>query len=237
MTDTPECGFFLAMGSSVAAEILARTGISWLCIDLQHGMIGTETAIQILQSLGTSDITTLVRVGSLDGHIMGKMLDAGANGIVVPSVNRRLDADQAIAACHYPPLGVRSIGPTRARLLNRDYVRTANDRVAIFLMIETAEGLASFDEIVAAPGLTGVLVGPGDLCATTGLVRNSTEYLNALERVVAGCRAASISGAIFADDENEARAYAKMGFTMIALGSDTQILDKGARDRLKAVRP
>src|SRR2546423_1361006 len=107
-------GGWCNLPSSFSAEVMAHMGFDWLCVDTQHGLIDYTTAIPMLQAIGTTDTVPIVRVPINEQSIIGKYLDAGAYGIIIPLVNTRAEAERAVAACRYPPIGIRSAGPTRA---------------------------------------------------------------------------------------------------------------------------
>src|SRR6478672_9655800 len=107
-------GGWCNLPSSFSAEVMAHMGFDWLCVDTQHGLIDYTTAIPMLQAIGTTDTVPIVRVPVNEQSIIGKYLDAGAYGIIVPLVNNAEEAARAVAACRYPPHGIRSAGPTRA---------------------------------------------------------------------------------------------------------------------------
>src|SRR5215216_4899514 len=125
-------GAWLSIPSSYSAELMAHQGFDWLCIDMQHGVIDYRDAVAMLTAISTTETIPLVRVPWNDPAIIMKVLDAGAYGVVVPLVNNRAEAEAAVAACRYPPAGIRSNGANRASLYagnQGDYVARANDEM------------------------------------------------------------------------------------------------------------
>lgn len=161
---------WLTIPDALPAEIAARAGFASLCIDMQHGLIDHAAAVRILQATSGSGVPVLVRVPWNEPSVIMRALDAGAGGIIVPMVNSRAEAGAAVAACRYPPAGIRSYGPIRPALTDGPgYVDAANDAVLVFAMIETSKAIADLDAIAATPGLDGLYVGPADLSLALGL--------------------------------------------------------------------
>jgi 4-hydroxy-2-oxoheptanedioate aldolase len=233
-------GAWLSIPSTISAELVARTGFDYACIDLQHGLAGYETAVQMLQALDLGASAPVVRVPWNEPGIIGRMLDAGAMGIIVPMVNSPAEARAAVAACRYAPAGARSFGPLRPFL--RDgarYYGTANAEVACIPMIETAQAVAGLDAILDVAGIDAVYVGPADLSITLGLPPGNNddrpEFVAALERIVAACRARGIVPGIHASAALAARRR-EMGFRMITVSADQLALGDGVRADLRLAR-
>ena len=144
---------WLSISHGFTAEVMARQGFDTLCIDMQHGTTEMNDVWPMLQAISQTDTVPVVRVPWNDPATIMKALDLGAYGIIVPLVNTAEDAAKAVAACRYPPVGMRSSGPVRAlHYGGADYVANANDEIVIMAMIETKEGLANLDAICATPG-------------------------------------------------------------------------------------
>src|SRR5947209_2450933 len=154
-------GGWLSIPSSFSAEVMAHQGLDWVCVDMQHGVIDYQVALTMLQAIGSTETIPFVRVPWNEFGIIGKVLDAGALGVIIPMVNSVEEAKAAVAACRYFPLGSRSFGPTRAGYYaGSDYYRGANTEVACIPMIETRQAVERLDEILAVPGIDAVYVGP-----------------------------------------------------------------------------
>ena len=163
---------WLTIPSPWTAELVAAAGFDSVTIDLQHGLIGYETAVAMLQAMSGSDAVPLARLEWNDPATIMRMLDAGALGLICPLINTAAECAAFVGACRYPPAGYRSYGPIRAGLRwGTDYFAQANVSVTALAMIETAQGLENVAEIAATPGLDGLYVGPFDLSISLGLAR------------------------------------------------------------------
>jgi 4-hydroxy-2-oxoheptanedioate aldolase len=233
-------GGWLSLPSSASAEVVARVGFDYLCIDLQHGLAGYESAVHMLQAIGLGGSSPVVRVPWNEPGIIGRMLDAGALSVIVPMVNSPAEARAAVAACRYAPQGARSFGPIRAFLQEGPrYFATANAEVACIPMIETVQALENLDAILDVPGIDAVYVGPADLSVTLGLPPGNNDdkpaFVAALEKIVAACRARGIAPGIHASAALAARRR-EMGFQMITVSADQLALGDASRADLKLAR-
>ena len=153
-TQEKSLGVWLSLAETHTAETLAHQGFDWLCIDLQHGLTDYGDLTRLLPALSNSSTTPLVRVAANQAAQIGKALDAGAQGVIVPMVSTVGEAERAVSACRYPPQGLRSCGPIRAAMSEGiGYLQTANAQVACVVMIETEEGLRNVEAIAAVEGV------------------------------------------------------------------------------------
>ncbi len=234
-------GGWLTLPSSVSAEVMAHCGFDWVCIDLQHGLIDYSEMVQMLQGISSTATVPLVRVPWNEPGIIGKCLDAGAWGIIVPMVNSREEASAAVSACRYAPLGTRSYGPLRANLYaGSDYFDRANHEVTCIVMVETHVAVDNVDEIVSTPGVDAVYVGPADLSVTLGLPpapdQPNRSFTDALDRVIDACHRHDVIPGI-AGNAQIAIKRLRQGFRLVEVASDMRLLGLGARDALEQVRP
>jgi 4-hydroxy-2-oxoheptanedioate aldolase len=181
-----------------------------------------------------------VRVPRNEPGIIGKSLDAGAWGVIVPMVNSREEAEEAVAACRYAPAGIRSYGPLRANLYaGFDYFTRANREVLCIVMIETKVAVEKVDEIVSVPGVDAVYMGPADLSVTLGLPpapdQTDKNFTDALERVVDSCRRHDVVPGI-AGNAKTAVTRLEQGFRLVEVASDAGLLAVGAGAALSQVR-
>ena len=168
--DRAALGAWLMIPSAFSAEVIAHGGFDWVCVDMQHGIIDYAQMVTMLQAVSATPVTPLVRVPWNEPGIIGKALDAGARGVIIPMVNSVDDAERAVAACRYAPAGARSYGPVRANYsAGFDYFAHANADVLCIVMIETKAAVADVDDILSVPGIDAVYVGPADLSVTLGL--------------------------------------------------------------------
>jgi 4-hydroxy-2-oxoheptanedioate aldolase len=230
----------LTVPSSFSAEIMAHAGFDWVCVDMQHGMIDFSHMVPMLQGISSTDAAPLVRVPRNEPGIIGKSLDAGAWGVIVPMVNSRQEAEEAVAACRYAPVGIRSYGPLRANLYaGFDYFARANGEVLCIVMIETKAAVENVDEIVSVPGVDAVYMGPADLSVTLGLPpapdQTDPSFTDALERVVDSCRRHDVVPGI-AGNAVTALTRLQQGFRLVEVASDAGLLGVGAGAALAQVR-
>ncbi len=221
----PAIGGFLSIPHAFAAEVMAHTGLDWLCIDMQHGCIDYSDAVNMLTAISTTAVTPIVRVPWNEPSIIMKVLDAGAYGVIVPMVSNRAEAERAVAACRYPPVGMRSNGPNRAVLYGgSDYQKRADGEMLCIAMIETAEGIEKMEEIISTPGLDAVYIGPTDLALSLGLppVMDNDEPLHiaTVNRILETCRKHNVVAAMHTASSKFTQRYIDQGFKMVMLVSD-----------------
>ena len=234
-------GGWCAIPSAFSAELMGRSGFDWVCVDTQHGLVGYDQMVLMLQGLSITDTPAFVRVPwNTPGDIM-KALDAGAQGVIVPMVNSVEEARQAVGACRYPPDGFRSWGPTRAALGVEGYSpASANRRVVVAVMIETVAGVAAADEIVAVPGVDAVYVGPNDLAVTHGMAPSADAFderhAQVIQRILAACQRQGIVGGIHCGTIQTALRWREQGFRMFNVTSDAVFLRTGASQVVSALQ-
>jgi 4-hydroxy-2-oxoheptanedioate aldolase len=233
-------GLWLSADDPVAAEQLGGMGYDYLNVDLQHGLIDYAGSVSLLQAMATSPSVPLCRVPWNEPGIIGKVLDAGAMGVIIPMVNTAAEAEVAVRACRYAPKGSRSFGPARAGLaLGPGYYPDANDVIACIPMIETAEALENLDAILDVEGIDAVYIGPADLSISLGLPPGTDNpdqvFVDALAAVVEGCKRRSIAPGIHSSPDVAAKRV-EQGFLMVTVTSDLTALASGARSALRAVR-
>jgi 4-hydroxy-2-oxoheptanedioate aldolase len=205
------------------AEILSCAGFDFLIIDCQHGGIDYAAMLAMLQAVGRSATTPLVRVAGNETHLIGQALDAGAQGVVIPMVNTKAEAERAATACRHFPDGSRSWGPLRSRLFLGTDVAHINREVMCLVMIETEEGIANADEICSVPGVDGVFIGATDLGLTLGVAPGTADGSGrldaALDTVLHACQRAGIVPGIARGAE-----YVERGFRLVTVTGDLELL-------------
>jgi 4-hydroxy-2-oxoheptanedioate aldolase len=225
------------LGSAIVAEMMARIGLDFIYIDMQHGLGGYDTMLDLLRAVDHTATSPIVRVQSNDAGLIGQALDAGADGVIVPMVNTRADAERAVAACRYAPLGARSFGPLRVSITRGGDVAAANDRVLCLVMIENAEGVANADEIASVPGVDGIYIGQADLAVSLGLSPVLRAQAGTHEQAIARILAAGQANGIAVGLSGDPRAARDAGFRIITTGSDHGFVTTGLQalqDKLRA---
>jgi 4-hydroxy-2-oxoheptanedioate aldolase len=235
----PAYGAWLSIPSSLSAEAIARQRFDYVTVDMQHGAIDYQEAVHMLQAISVTDASPFVRVPWNDFGIIGKVLDAGALGVIIPMVNSAEEAKLAVSACRYYPDGARSFGPVRAGMYaGPDYYANANREVACIPMIETRQAYERIEEILSVPGITAVYVGPADMSITLGLqprLDNGGEF----EEIRLGVAKACIAHGVFPGIHATAALAAKhvaAGYKMITITSDMGLIAAGAAADLRTAR-
>ena len=185
-------GLWAGIPNSFTAEILGGTGVDYVCVDQQHGLIGYEAVVPMFQAIGNAGATPITRVLSNDPYLIMKSLDAGAWGVIVPLVNNGNEAARAVSACRYPPDGMRSNGPIRASaVIGSTDPEDLGGEVVCLVMVETREALDRVEEIASTPGLDGIYIGPSDLALSLGmkptLAVREGEHADAVRRIKVAC--------------------------------------------------
>jgi 4-hydroxy-2-oxoheptanedioate aldolase len=212
---------------------MGQLGFDWVCVDLQHGLAGLESAAPMLQAITVTGAVPLVRVPANEPWLIMRVLDLGASGVVVPLVGTPEEAARAAAACRYPPDGVRSWGPVRTSAALGASAAERNERVLCIVMVETRDGVENLDAICAVAGVDGVYVGPRDLGLSYGLAP-SPELEALIEGIVATCRQHGVPAGIHARSGQSARAYAAAGCLFASVATDRELLARVSGAELAA---
>jgi 4-hydroxy-2-oxoheptanedioate aldolase len=228
---------WLSVSHGFTAEVMARQGFDALVVDMQHGTTELSNVLPMLQAISQTDTVPVVRVPWNDPAIIMKALDLGAYAIIVPLVNTAEDAAKAVAACRYPPVGMRSSGPVRAvHYGGADYVAQANDEIVVMAMIETKEGLANLDAICATPGLDAVYIGPSDLSFALGLDPRGDNpdpiHLATCDQIRDAAHKHGIKACMHCATGTFAAGAVKRGFDLVMITSDINSMVAGARRQL-----
>jgi 4-hydroxy-2-oxoheptanedioate aldolase len=234
----PAFGGWVTGDSESTIQMFGRLGYDYVGIDTQHSPLNEAQAAVLVRRLVDAPYAVIVRVSKNDAGFIGKLLDAGADGIIVPMVSTAEDAAAAVSACRYPPDGVRSFGPFRGDL-GFDLV-ALQERVSCFVMIETAEGLENVRAICAVPGLAGVYIGPGDLSIGLGLdamLAFSTDQLTEPVRAIrAACDEYGLIMGSHSLNATDARRWVGRGAQLVSLGADSVMFATIAAQELETAR-
>lgn len=234
-------GSFAGLGSTMAIEVLAAAGLDWILVDLEHGG-GDEASIgDAVAAAGGYGAATLVRVETPDQIRIGRSLDAGAAGVMLPRVDSTDEVAEIIPHLHYPPLGDRGVATYNRSLrwgMDKAGLETSNDEVLTIVQIETAGALAEVDDIAALDAVDVLFVGPLDLSYALGvpLDFNAPAFRDALDTVVAAARKHGKSPGILSADAAIAATRAQQGFTFLPVGSDSTLLADTATAVISTLR-
>lgn len=232
-------GFWLTVPGFVGAELAGRQPVDYVCVDTQHGVIDYLASAAMIQAIELAGGTPIVRVPWNEPGIIGKTLDAGAHGVIVPMVNTRAQAEAVVDAARYVPNGSRSWGPVLAGQRRPDNRTWADETVAVIPMIETVEAISNLDDILSVPGIDAIYVGPADLSISLGLepYGNPDESVldDALATVVAACARHDITPGIHCSGALTQRRR-DQGFRMITVTSDAVAMRAGYASELAATR-
>lgn len=233
-------GATITMNSPVVAELMSHIGLDWLWFETEHTSLSEENVLTMLQATNGSDVSTVVRVPWNDKTMIKRYLDTGPDGIIVPLVNSRAEAEAAVRAMKYPPLGERGAGLSRAQsygLNAGEYMQTANDEVATILMIEHIEAVRNIEEILTVKGVDSLMVGALDLSGSMNLLGQTThpDVESAIQTVLAACQKAKVPCGIITTSAEQANARIRQGFTNIILGIDVLFLIAGISGSLAQV--
>ena len=239
----PAIGTWLSFASPGVAEALAVLEPDWLLVDTEHGAIDEQTLEEMVRAIraASASVTPLVRVAANDVALIKKALDRGAMGVLVPLVNSPDEARQAVAACRYPPEGIRGVAGTRASRFGldmADYFATWNDDVLVGVQIETRSALESVELIAAVPGVDLLFVGPNDLSASLGVFRqfDHPDYQAAVRRILQAARSAGKAAGYMARSAEEAAARIDEGFQFVSVATDARLLMGAASQAFERLR-
>jgi 2-keto-3-deoxy-L-rhamnonate aldolase RhmA len=233
-------GMTITMSSPVVAEILSHIGLDWIWLETEHTAMSDESVLTMLQATNGSDVSTVVRVPWNDKTMIKRLLDTGPDGIIVPLVNTREEAEYAVRAMKYPPWGERGAGLSRAQCYGMhmgEYLTTANDEVLTILMIEHITAVGNIDEILAVRGVDSVMIGALDLSGSMGLLGQTghPDVEAAVQKVLAASKRAGIPCGIIAIGAESANQRIKEGFTNLIVGLDVLTLVSGAKATLEKI--
>jgi 4-hydroxy-2-oxoheptanedioate aldolase len=222
-------GTFAAIPHPIAIEVTATARPDFLCIDAEHGQIGRELIENLIRAADVHGVPAMVRVPGHAPESIAGVLDAGAAGVLVPRVSTAEQARAAVSATRYPPVGERGVGPGRAAGYGYripDYLKSANDKLVLAVQIETAEGLANVEDIVAVTGVDVIFIGPGDLSVSLGaLGPDGAERVEAaILTIAAAARKAGKSVGIFRPSPDDIGKWSNAGISFYLLASDTMFL-------------
>jgi 4-hydroxy-2-oxoheptanedioate aldolase len=237
-------GVFSDLASPLAAELNGRAGFDWTIIDLEHGAATEADLLTLLYAVGSTPMIPFVRVPSAERLRVGRALDLGAAGIMLPQLQSAAEVREAVRYLRYPPVGARGIalrtrGADMGALGHADIARVVNDRIVGIVQIEAPGTVADADEIAAMDEVDVLFVGPADLSHNLRVPGRFDEpvYQDALRTVVEACQRHGKSAGILVYDAAAFAPHHELGFRFIGLGSEGSFVSAGAAAMLRAARP
>jgi len=235
-------GSWITIGHTVVAEIMARAGYDWLVVDMEHSAITLDSAQDLIRVIELCGVVPLVRVGENDPNLIKRVMDAGAHGVIVPTVNSKADAEKAVASVQYPPRGFRGVGLARAQKYGADfegYKKWNEQESIVIVQIEHIKAVENLEAILSVSGVDGFIIGPYDLSGSLGVSGqfDHPEMRKALDRVKEiSEKMNALSGFHVIPPEVEAlQGKIKDGYKFIAHSLDILFLGSGCKNSLKNV--
>ncbi len=226
-------GATISMSCPVVSEILSHLDFDWLWIETEHTTMSEESVLALLQATNGADVTTIVRVPWNDKTMIKRILDTGTDGIIVPLIRTKQDAEDAVRAMKYPPDGERGGGLARAQaygLHMGEYMAEANEEVMTILMIEHIDAVNNIEEILSVKGVDCLMIGGLDLSGSMGILgqMDDPRIEEAIQKVLQASKKADIPCGIVAFDPTQAKERVSQGFLNIAAGMDVLFLSSAA---------
>lgn len=241
-SDLPLIGGWTVLGSSMATEIMAGSGLDWILIDMEHAPNGLESVLSQLYAMSAYRATPVVRLPSADPVVIKQVLDVGAQNLLIPMISTSVEAAAVAAAAQYPPIGRRGVGSALARSArwNRvdEYLRDSAQHVSVFVQIESSTGVDNARAIAETPGIDGVFVGPSDLAASMGLLgqQSHPDVVAAVERTFAAVRGAGKPVGVNAFVAQQAERYIQSGATFLLVCADAALLARASEASTRPFR-
>jgi 2-keto-3-deoxy-L-rhamnonate aldolase RhmA len=232
-------GTWITMAYPEVTEILSNLPFDWFVFDMEHAPLSVKDIEFLLMPLKNRNIVPLARVPWNDFVIIKRVLDIGIQGIIIPWVNNKIEAENAVKATRYYPDGIRGIGPRRCIMYGfddiKEYYQRANKETLVIAQIETMEGVKNLYEILSVKGLSGVFIGPNDLSLSLGCFRDfkNPKYIQIIELICKTARSMNKIAGIMTRDPEDALDKAKKGFNFIALAHDTYYMVRGFQEAFK----
>jgi len=239
----PSVGTWLSLGSITAARFMARAGFAWLTVDIEHSLVDWETATHMFASIADAGCVALARVPSNRHDHIKRVLDNGAQGIVVPMVNSREEAIAAVAAAKYPPVGNRSVGGS-VHALNfgataTDYYARANEEILVVLQCEHIQAVEQADSIFCVPGIDAIFVGPNDLAASMrgkdGRPPGGEATTQAMKHILDTCRKHHVAPGLHCATAQETRLRIDEGWQFLAVASELKMMLDAAGQTIETI--
>jgi 4-hydroxy-2-oxoheptanedioate aldolase len=238
----PTIGLFASLGSLTAAELIGRAGFDWTVVDLEHGMGSQAELHAMLLAVQATPTAAIVRVASAERLRVGRALDLGADGLMIPRLESVAEVAETIAWMRYPPGGIRGVATaTRGAGYGaraHAQIRDVNPRVLGVFQVESSTAVEAAAHLAALDGVDVLFIGPADLSHSMGIPGqfDDPRFVTALDRVIAACRTHGKSAGILLRDAAAVPAALAQGFRFLGVGSDAGILITGIADHAAEAR-
>lgn len=236
-------GSWIMMGNSMSVEVMALAGFEWLVVDIEHTSIDLQTAENLIRTIQANNMKALVRVSKNEEVVIKKILDMGADGIIVPMVSSKEDALQAVEYAKYPPIGKRGVGLYRASKYGTnfdEYKKWVNEELVIIAQIEHIDAVNNIDEIVRVDGIDGTIIGPYDLSGSMGYPGEfeREDVKIAVQKVLDKCKEHEIPSGFHVVDTDPKKLKLKIdqGCTFLAYGIDYFFMRDAAMSGMKILK-
>lgn len=241
--NTLTLGSWVTIGHPAVIEIMASAGFEWLVIDMEHTSIDLSMAQMLIATIQAQNIKALVRVSKNEEVIIKRILDMGADGIVVPMVKSQADALEAIDYAKYPPEGKRGVGLFRAQKYGlgfEEYKKWVDEELVIIAQIEHIDAVENIEEIITTEGIDGVIIGPYDLSGSMGFPGDyhREDVKNAIEKVLQVCKVNNFPSGfhVIESDPEKLQQRIEEGCTFLAYSLDFFFLGDSARAGMKTIK-
>jgi 2-dehydro-3-deoxyglucarate aldolase len=236
-------GSWVTFSDPAIAEIMAKSGFDWLVVDMEHSALSINQAQEIIRVINLCNVTPLVRVMENNPEIIKKFMDMGAHGVIVPRINTKTDAEKAVKAVKYPPIGTRGVGLFRAQNYSLDlksYQKWNQENSIVIVQIEHIQGVENIKSIMDVDGIDGLIVGPYDLSASLGHPGEFKHSLvqEALQTIKTAIKNSSKPWGYHVVDPNVEAALGQLnqGYTFLAFGVDFLFFSINCRDKINSLR-
>lgn len=231
-----QIGLWHSMNDPTVAEVLAGCGYDWIMLDTEHSAIGPPEVITFLRTIAPYPVTPVVRASWNDPVEIKKLLDAGAQTLLIPYVQNADEARAAVASVTYPPKGTRGVsGMTRASRYGAiaGYAKQAGDEICLLVQVETREALANIEDIAQVEGVDGVFIGPADLAASFGHLGEPShpDVKAAILDAMAQLKTLNVPSGILSLDQELLHNAKDAGAQFIAVDIDSALLRQSALER------
>lgn len=236
-------GSWITLAHPAIAEIMAKSGFDWLAVDLEHSVITIREAEELIRIIDLSGVVPLVRLSSNDPIQIKRVMDAGSYGVIVPMVNTKLDAMQAVEAVKYPPVGKRGVGLARAQgygVSFDDYFAWQQKSAVVIVQIEHIDAVNNLESIFSCKGVDGFIIGPYDLTGSMGIPGqfDHPDFLSAMKKIRSVSRQMNMTGGIHVIEPEPAQLEQRVaeGYRFIAYSLDIRMLENACRKGLEHIK-